>query len=286
MKMGFVDRSAAGLSFTADCIALGDVTALIVSGTPATFIRDSDDQNDHVVMAINRHGRMAVVQHGHEHVLPDGAAAIFDNRQAGELHCMDDCEFCFLSLPRGALHRPVAEIDGVIERMIPRSKSSLQFLARYLQALFELDQIDDPLLVGMHVADLVVNLIAGQHDLHHAVDRDARTNRLTAVFDAINRHIAEPDLDPAWVARELGYSVGYLHRILKPTGRTFSRHLLQRRLERAHRLLRDPRSIGLKISDVASNAGFADLSHFNRSFRRRYGVTPSAVRAAARGRAG
>jgi AraC-like DNA-binding protein len=33
---------------------------------------------------------------------------------------------------------------------------------------------------------------------------------------------------------------------------------------------------------VAYEAGFGDLSYFNRTFRRRYGATPSDVREAAR----
>ena len=40
----------------------------------------------------------------------------------------------------------------------------------------------------------------------------------------------------------------------------------------------DPRFAGMTVSAVALAAGFGDLSHFNRSFRRRYGATPSVVR--------
>jgi AraC-like DNA-binding protein len=43
---------------------------------------------------------------------------------------------------------------------------------------------------------------------------------------------------------------------------------------------------GTTASAVALAAGFGDLSHFNRSFRRRYGATPSDVRAAGRGQEG
>ena len=44
-----------------------------------------------------------------------------------------------------------------------------------------------------------------------------------------------------------------------------------------------PPHAGLAISTVAFSLGFVDLSHFNRSFRRRYGCTPSEVRTAYRG---
>ena len=37
-------------------------------------------------------------------------------------------------------------------------------------------------------------------------------------------------------------------------------------------------------STIAYNLGFNDVSHFNRSFRQRFGCTPSDVRSAARSR--
>jgi AraC-like DNA-binding protein len=46
-------------------------------------------------------------------------------------------------------------------------------------------------------------------------------------------------------------------------------------------LLRDPRRFGRRISEIAAEAGFTDLSHFSRAFRRRFGMTPSDAREAA-----
>ena len=47
-------------------------------------------------------------------------------------------------------------------------------------------------------------------------------------------------------------------------------------------MLGDPRYADLTIGAIAFEAGFGDLSTFNRNFRRHFGVTPSDVRAAAR----
>jgi AraC-like DNA-binding protein len=41
---------------------------------------------------------------------------------------------------------------------------------------------------------------------------------------------------------------------------------------------RPPRSASLKISAIALDAGFGNLSYFNASFRRRYGASPSDLR--------
>ena len=58
--------------------------------------------------------------------------------------------------------------------------------------------------------------------------------------------------------------------------------MLAQRLACAHRLLTDPRHDGEKISTIALDAGFGDLSYFNRAFRQRYGDTPSTIRMLAR----
>ena len=51
-----------------------------------------------------------------------------------------------------------------------------------------------------------------------------------------------------------------------------------------HRMLTDPRRAGEKISAIALDAAFGDVSYFNRAFRRSYGETPSGVRVHAVGR--
>jgi AraC-like DNA-binding protein len=50
--------------------------------------------------------------------------------------------------------------------------------------------------------------------------------------------------------------------------------LTERRLRKAAELARDER----RISDIAFECGFNDLSYFNRCFRRRFGLTPTAAR--------
>jgi transcriptional regulator GlxA family with amidase domain len=46
-------------------------------------------------------------------------------------------------------------------------------------------------------------------------------------------------------------------------------------------MLTDRRCRHLGIADIAFACGFGDISNFNRMFRRRFGDTPSGVRAAA-----
>ena len=280
--MDFVDRSSDGLRFTVEFIPLGGVAAGIVRGTPSTFIRKPIDGNDGLYMVINRQGRFAVVQQGVRHELAIGAAAVFDNRCAGELHCDEEGETWSVSLPREALRHLVSEIESTIERVIPASNATLRLLAGYLDTLFALEDIDEPELAGVHIADLVASALGPRKEAETLIeDRGVRAARLRAVLDTIAKDAGDPGLDPSRVADKVGLSLRYLHRLLEDSGKTFSEHLLDRRLDRAHRLLRDPRLAHSKISEIAMEAGFPDLSHFNRSFRRRFGETPSKARTAA-----
>jgi AraC-like DNA-binding protein len=105
-----------------------------------------------------------------------------------------------------------------------------------------------------------------------------RRIRCAAVLSAIDRHSGDPNLSAIRVAKLLGITPRYVHLLLEETGKSFTHHVLDRRLERAAALLRDPRWRHRKIAEIAAEAGFTDLSYFNRSFRRRYGATPSVVR--------
>jgi AraC-like DNA-binding protein len=63
-------------------------------------------------------------------------------------------------------------------------------------------------------------------------------------------------------------------------GTTFTEFVRNARLKRAYRMLIDPCLADRTISAIAFDTGFSDLSYFNRVFRRRFGETPSDVRAA------
>ena len=73
----------------------------------------------------------------------------------------------------------------------------------------------------------------------------------------------------------------YVQKLFAGEGTTFSRYVLERRLDAAHAALSEPapREGGARrsVSATAFDAGFGDLSYFIRTFRRRFGVPPSQV---------
>ncbi|MBM3544806.1 MAG: helix-turn-helix transcriptional regulator [Alphaproteobacteria bacterium] len=109
--------------------------------------------------------------------------------------------------------------------------------------------------------------------------------RRGAVLRAIDTQFARGDFSVEAVGVQLGITGRQIHRLLEETTKTFSEHLLERRLVRAHELLTSPSTSGKRIADIAYESGFADVTHFSYAFRRRFGDSPRGVRVRAeRGR--
>ncbi|MEY9997184.1 AraC-like DNA-binding protein [Streptomyces sp. V4I8] len=85
--------------------------------------------------------------------------------------------------------------------------------------------------------------------------------------------MADPDLSPSTLARQLGVSVRTLHRRSPPPRRPWPGYVRRHRLERARA---DPLADRGSVSDLAAHWQFADSSHFVRAFKRAYGWTPTA----------
>ncbi len=187
-----------------------------------------------------------------------------------------------LLFPRAPLVARVRGFMDVAATRIPRDSDALRLLVGYLGALPEKMALDSPKLqrtVVEHIYDLVALAISP--------DRPADENSLTATAAArlqlalgyIDKNFAYPGLSVAAVARDQNISPRYLQRLIETTGSTFSQQLNERRLQRACALLMDARHRQERISDLALRCGFSDISHFNRSFHRRFGDTPRHFRA-------
>ena len=82
------------------------------------------------------------------------------------------------------------------------------------------------------------------------------------------------------MARAAGLSLRQLHRLFEPTGTSFARHVLGRRLAATRAVLASPAGVGRTVTEVAFAWGFDNLVTFHRAFRRAYGCTPGEVRPA------
>ncbi len=92
----------------------------------------------------------------------------------------------------------------------------------------------------------------------------------------IDDSLSDPDLSVAKVASATGIGLRTLQRLFVSMGESPREYIMGRRLERAREMLLAGRhQCDRRVTDVAFEVGFNDLSHFSRAFARRFGQAPS-----------
>ncbi|MGW4731126.1 helix-turn-helix transcriptional regulator [Streptomyces shenzhenensis] len=121
--------------------------------------------------------------------------------------------------------------------------------------------------------DTLVELAAAV--THHGFD-DVNTHLASALARAAKnlaeQRLADAELSPTMLARELNVSVRTLQRAFAAGGESMTAYIRERRLESARQALSASR---LSVSETAAHWQFADGSHFSRAFKQRYGLTPT-----------
>ncbi|MBF6169937.1 helix-turn-helix domain-containing protein [Nocardia blacklockiae] len=109
---------------------------------------------------------------------------------------------------------------------------------------------------------------------------------LARIRDYVRRHLADPDLDAARIARAHHISVRYLYKLCAQADFSLRQSIIEQRLDQVRRDLASPRHQHRPIAAIAQHRGFRDPSHFARRFRIAFGMTPREWRHAARQAAG
>jgi AraC-like DNA-binding protein len=107
----------------------------------------------------------------------------------------------------------------------------------------------------------------------HRATREALGSSLVdRVFEYVRRNLADPDLSAVSIAAAHSISTRYLHMLIARRDTTLTSWIRRRRSERAAALL--VLQPALPIAQIAYTCGFADQSHFARTFKQELGCTP------------
>ena len=236
---------------------------------------------DGVFFGMSVTGSSIFRQH-HDEVLLHGGDGFLANRGDSGFSIVRPTPTRFIGLrfPRAALAALVPDVDCPQMRIIPRTSPALSLLKSYLSVVDEavLTTPDVQRLVISQVYDLTALAIGVTRDRMVAAGEAARVARLQAIKSDIMAHLGDSTLSIAAVAARHHVTLRYLQKLFEMEGSNYSTFVLGERLTRAHRLLASPLHAGRPIGAIAYDVGFNDLSYFNRTFRRRYGATPSDVR--------
>jgi AraC family transcriptional activator of tynA and feaB len=240
------------------------------------IVRSTDDL---CFINLQLEGLGRTIQHGYEQISVPGDLAVADTTEPFEIANYRDFKlFCFAVprslLPKGFFGRPRLKLSAT---------ETGRALSRTLAGYAELCLASTPTpavaaLTGAHVADLIA----------HAPDivGEARCEQmnvpvlLSLMLDYIDRHSDNPELGATMLAQKFRCSPRYVHRLFAKTGRSVGEHVNDKRMLTCVRDLLDHDCRHKTIAEIAFAAGFRDISHFNRLFKRSNGAAPREFRRA------
>ena len=267
---------------------LGVVTSNL---SPARYARTREtmrDGNDNIrLVVLKQSASSAPAAHlGRDLTVEPGSAVVLSNCDLNEItFTAPRSRMLALNFSRKALRPLLHDFDAALAHTIPNKVGALRLLTSYVETMLgepappthELQQ-----LAVVHIYDLATLAMGATRDAAEiANNRGLAAARLREIKTDIATNLLRGDLSIVEIALRQRVTPRYIQMLFETEGTTFTEFVRNARLNRAHRMLVDPRLADRSISAIAFDVGFADLSYFNREFRRRFGQTPSDVRAAA-----
>jgi AraC-like DNA-binding protein len=267
--------------------AIPGLRTIALKGSSMHFERSQAnivDGDDSVGIIVCSPSRSQMSQRGQEIELRAGDAIALLHAEPATVTYVEGWQFG-LAVPRDALIQRVRDVEALTMRPISHRTEALRLLMTYLKSTFKESALVVPKLrdtVVTHIHDLAALAIGECAPLGESNASAVVAARHNAVLDHIATHFQDPGLSLEIVARGQGISPRYLQRLMASSGTSFTERVNELRLQRAFELVSGRHTSAQRISDIALEVGFSDVSHFNRLFRARFGVSPRGVRCAGR----
>lgn len=263
---------------------LEGVTVATGSYSPIIGLRTREllrDGRDDYLLTVHTHDHEVSVDGGRPMLIPAGNLMLISEAMRSQFQ-LPATVVKVLSLQRSRLQSLVPRIDMEAFHQVPAVADGMPLLTGYADILRTAPPQGDVArgVAAGHLYDLVALVLDAF--VSGGATRNGtglRAARLDLVKREIQRHLQDADFGIEDAARSQGISPRYIQRLFEAKGTTFSEFLRDSRLDLAFERLRLAAPGESSITMLAYDCGFQDLSSFNRSFRRRYGATPSDIRA-------
>ncbi len=252
------------------------------------MIRDGND-NLRLVILQRSVSSAPAAQLGRELTVEPGCAVVLSNCDLNAItFTASRSRMISLNLTRKTLRPLVRDFDAVLGHSIPKQIAPLRLLATYVEALLTEPAPPTPEFAQVavtHIYDLAALAMGATREASEiANNRGMAAARLREIKSDIAANLSRDDLSVVEIALRQGVTPRYIQMLFETEDITFTEFVRNARLNRVHAMLLDPRLADRSISAIAFEAGFSDLSYFNKAFRRRFGGTPSDVRTASNAR--
>ncbi|MDH2424868.1 helix-turn-helix domain-containing protein [Sphaerisporangium sp. TRM90804] len=185
-------------------------------------------------------------------------------------------------IPHDVLRISAAAVKPMLARRIPGRGGVAAVFGNLLHHLLsQADRLSptDRDRLSVVVIDLVTALLAHELEIDPAsFTADPGRVLVLRIQEFIERRLDDLSLTPADIAAAHHISLRQMQRLFHQEGHTVSGWVQHRRLERCRHALADSLMEDVPINAIAARLGFASDAHFNRLFRRTYGLPPASYR--------
>jgi|SRR6195952_534300 AraC-like DNA-binding protein len=239
------------------------------------------DGNDDLLFSICLSGQFEVQQRNNQTSVAEGTACVGWCAEPITFNT-DVVRGISMRVPRNVIATLVPTIDDLMGQQLYQSPDVLRLIDAYARC-FESDAFCETTDLGRvavgHLHDLISLAIGTGRDATHLIrQRSVRSVRTAVLKRDIVQFLGLRELNAEFLAKRHGISPRYVRKLFEEDGTTFSAFLLDERLRLARKLLISPLHPLRTISAIAYEAGFGDISYFNRCFRARFGMTPTDFR--------
>lgn len=226
-----------------------------------------------------KHG--VVRQDGREALLTPGSFALYDSRRPYTLEFQQRFHQLVLQMPNEVLSRHLMNPEQYTAISI-NGQSGLgavlsNFVFSLVRELHSLPNAPEELsenLVNMIAMAFSSSVMLGEVGDHSIVQESLRRR----VRSYIDNNLCNPELNNQVIAEAQGISARYLHKLFQHEEETLHSLIINKRLERAHKLLSDLAFAAHTIERIAFSVGFTTAAHFSSCFKKKYGISPSELR--------
>jgi AraC-like DNA-binding protein len=262
---------------------LGDIGLARMVGAPCTVARTQDclggATDDDFLLCCPSTGTLSVHQDGRDATAGRGSVFVLDPRRPFTLSVIETAEGVFFKIPRADLEARLGDSATWTARPLPSAPASAiasEFLLKTAECAAAIGHQS-----GMKIAQQALDLFALA--MAPALGATAqlsspRSTTLLRLKSIIESELHDPALKPVAVAEAARISVRYANSLLAQEGTSLERYIMMRRLDRCRQALESATNLSRTIGDIAYGFGFADLSHFSRRFKERFGRSPGEVR--------
>ena len=231
------------------------------------------DRDDWFFVNLHRAGTCSLTQGRHTHTPDVGDFSFHDSTRPFDLRFHDDMALTCFVVPQSALLARTIDARAAVARPLSSSGAGVLF-RNFATALAQAApglSVPEGMLAGNIFIDLLALALGANDDGREAARPAARRVLFEHVGAQIRSMISDPGLTISAAADSVRMAPRTLQTLFQNNGTSFSAFVIEQRLLLADRLL--TRSATLSVTEIAYAVGFSDLSHFSRSFHRRFGLT-------------